>query len=289
VRDENKMELSNIERIVARLRDLPTLPATVLRITELINNPKSSARDISRVITDDQVLTARLLRLVNSSFYGFPQRISTVTGAIVLLGFDAIKSMLMTTSIFDLFLTKDRAAKQRIERLWDHSLGCAIGAKVIGAYLRHDKLEELFVAGLLHDIGKVIEILSFPDEFASISALIKKDGILIAEAENQILGFTHADIGKLLAEKWNLSHKLVSVIAFHHHAELPDRFAQEIAIVHLADIICRSMDLGSGGDNKVPPLNERAWGALQLETAAIGGIMEEVEREFEDLSLFALV
>ena len=93
------MSKADLIRIIGKIEDLPTLPRTVLKITELVNNPKSSARDLSRIITDDQVLTARLLRLVNSSFYGFPQRISTVTGAIVLLGFDAIRNLLLTTSV----------------------------------------------------------------------------------------------------------------------------------------------------------------------------------------------
>ena len=102
----------DLERVIRRLDDLPTLPRTVLRITELINNPMTSARDLAKVISDDQVLTAKLLKLVNSSFYGFPQRVSTVTVAIVLLGFDAIKSLLLTTSVFDIF-SKDKKEKAR--------------------------------------------------------------------------------------------------------------------------------------------------------------------------------
>ncbi|MEJ2286631.1 MAG: HDOD domain-containing protein [Desulfobacterales bacterium] len=144
------MSISDPQKIIDKIDDLPTLPRTVLKITELVNDPKSSARDLARVITDDQVLTARLLKLVNSSFYGFPQRISTVTAAIVLLGFDAIRNLLLTTSVFDLFANRNRQKKQVQERFWDHSLGCAVGAKVIGNYLRHDKVEELFVSGLLH-------------------------------------------------------------------------------------------------------------------------------------------
>jgi len=100
------MSIPDPKKIIAGIDDLPTLPRTVLRITELVNDPKSSAEDIAGVITDDQVLTARLLKLVNSSFYGFPQRISTVTGAIVLLGFDAIRNLLLTTSVFDLFFCR---------------------------------------------------------------------------------------------------------------------------------------------------------------------------------------
>ena len=112
------MSLPDLQKIIAKIDDLPTLPRTVLKITELVNNPKSSAKDLARIITDDQVLTARLLKLVNSSFYGFPQRISTVTNAIVLLGFDAIRSLLLTTSVFDLFAGRDKKSKQDQEKFW---------------------------------------------------------------------------------------------------------------------------------------------------------------------------
>ena len=204
------MEMSNpdLQKIIAGIDDLPTLPRTVLKITELVNNPKSSVKDIARIITDDQVLTARLLKLVNSSFYGFPQRISTVNSAVVLLGFDAIRSLLLTTSVFDLFAGRNKKSKQDQEKFWDHSLGCAVGAKVIGNYLRHDKIEELFVAGLLHDIGKIVEMLYLPDEFAKVVATINKKNILMLTAEEQVLGYDHAEIGQLLAGKWNLPIKL---------------------------------------------------------------------------------
>ena len=173
------MSLPDLQKIIAKIDDLPTLPRTVLKITELVNNPKSSAKDLARIITDDQVLTARLLKLVNSSFYGFPQRISTVTNAIVLLGFDAIRSLLLTTSVFDLFAGRNKKSKQDQEKFWDHSLGCAVGAKVIGNYLRYDKIEELFVSGLLHDIGKIVEMLFLPDEFAQVVTAINQNDILI--------------------------------------------------------------------------------------------------------------
>ncbi len=146
------MPAADLKRLIARVEDLPTLPRTVLRITERVNDPRASARDLSRIITDDQVLTARLLKLVNSSFYGFPQRVSTVTGAIVLIGFDAIRNLLLTTSVFDMFPSRTSKDRKHQEALWDHSLGCAIGAKAIGGLLRHEKLEELFVAEPLRPI-----------------------------------------------------------------------------------------------------------------------------------------
>lgn len=280
------MSTSDLERIIARIDDLPTLPRTVLKITELVNDPKSSAKDIARIITDDQVLTARLLKLVNSSFYGFPQRISTVNTAIVLLGFDAIRSLLLTTSVFDLFAGRDKGSKQDQEKFWDHSLGCAVGAKVIGNYLRHDKIEELFVAGLLHDIGKIVEMLYLPDEFARVVAAANQQNILMLTAEEKVLGYDHAEIGKLLAVKWNLPVKLERVIAHHHQPAAAGSFIMEAAIVHLADILCRALDMGYGGDNKIPPLDRVAWDSLRIKADSFEAIMETMQDEFNDINSF---
>ena len=280
------MSSKDPQRIIGKIDDLPTLPRTVLKITGLVNDPKSSAKDLARVITDDQVLTVRLLKLVNSSFYGFPQRISTVTGAIVLLGFDAIRNLLLTTSVFDLFANRNRQQKKDQERFWDHSLGCAVGAKVIGDYLRHDKIEELFVSGLLHDIGKIVEMMFLSDDFDKIVAAVKKDNILMIQAENKVLGYNHTEVGKLLAERWNLPVKLVQLIAHHHQPELAGSFALEAAIVHLADIFCRALNMGYGGDNKIPPLDRFAWERLKIPTTAIETIMATMHREYEDISSF---
>jgi len=280
------MNPPDLDRVISRVDDLPTLPRTVLRITELVNDPQSSARDLARVITDDQVLAARLLKLVNSSFYGFPQRISTITGAIVLLGFDAIRNLLLTTSVFDLFSNRNKANLIRQEQFWDHSLGCAVGAKVIGNYLRYDKVEELFVCGLLHDIGKIVEMIFLQETFKEINHLVKEKNILMIAAEEKILGYSHPLVGKLLAERWNLPPKLSAVILHHHRPSEAGRFVQEAAIVHLADILSRSLNIGYGGDNTMPPLDQTAWGSLRIRTDMIESIMAEIIKEFEDISLF---
>ena len=280
------MSIPDLNRIIGKIEDLPTLPRTVLKITELVNNPRSSARDLARIITDDQVLTARLLKLVNSSFYGFPQRISTVTGAIVLLGFDAIRNLLLTTSVFDIFANNQEADRLNQEKYWDHSIGCAVGAKVIGNALRHDKIEELFVSGLLHDIGKIVEMMFLPKEFSKLTAYTHRKQVLIRVAEEKLLGYTHAEIGEWLAQRWNLPPKLVSIIAHHHQPSTAGQFTLEAAIIHFADILCRALNIGFGGDDKIPQLDAFAWDALKIKTQAIEPIMQEIKKEFDEISMF---
>ena len=280
------MPAKQLKAIIGRVEDLPTLPRTVFRITEIINNPKSAARDLAGVINDDQVLTARLLRLVNSSFYGFPQRIATVKFAIVLLGFDAIRNLLLTTSVFDIFTGAERQRQIEREQLWDHSLGCAVAAKVIGKYLRHEKVEELFVCGLLHDIGKIVEMAYLKTDYTRIRNSVGEHNELMIQAEEKILGCSHAHIGHLLAQHWSLPIPVPQVVLHHHTPDQAGEFLRQAATVHLADILCRALEIGSGGDDRIPYLNPSAWETLDLQTSDIEVLMREIDAEYRDIRPF---
>jgi putative nucleotidyltransferase with HDIG domain len=272
-----------LSRLIRRARDLPTLPRTVLEITETINNPKSSAQDLAQVIATDQVLTARLLRLVNSSFYAFPRRISSVTNAIVLVGFDAIRHLMLSSSVFDVFHGPHGPAIDGIEQFWDHSLACAVGAKTIGNQMRYDRVEELFVAGLLHDIGKIVEMRFAADAFQDAVDLAQSEQLLIIAAEKRVFGFDHQEAGRMLAQRWNLSEMLASVISWHHEPMGAGPFVKEAAVVHLADILSRALRLGWAGDARIPSVDTAAWAALKLDTAAVEPLMADMARTFQEM------
>ena len=142
--------------------------------------------------------------------------------------------------------------------------------------------------GLLHDIGKIVEMLFMPEEFAGVASKAGNECILMKEAEDMVLGYTHAEVGKLLAETWNLPPQLVNVVAHHHDPCLAGRFSYEASIVHLADILCRSLNMGWAGDNRMPMLDSNAWDILQIDPGSIEPIMEQMEREFKDVGRFVV-
>ncbi|MFH1624598.1 MAG: HDOD domain-containing protein [Pseudomonadota bacterium] len=279
------MEKAELRKIVGRIESLPTLPTVLSKVTELVQNPKTSAANLGDVISEDPALTARVLKLVNSAFYSLPQRVSTVTRAVSIIGFNALKNLVLASSIFDLFPDQANGGLFDREKFWHHSIGCAIGAKATAKFIRYPEIEEMFVAGLLHDIGKVIEDQFLHEEFAGLIALAEEKNTLLVEAEKEVLNYTHADLGRLLTERWKLPIQLVESIAFHHEPGLSARFKREAAVIHLADILCRAKNIGSGGDNEIPPLDRGSWEVLELKLSAIEPMMEEIEEEYENLAL----
>ena len=276
------MEKSQLKKILNNIKDIPTLPQVFVKLTELVNDPRSSAKDLGRVVSIDQSQTARLLKLVNSSFYGFPRKVASVTEAIALLGFNAVKNLCLSISIFDLFADSNGASGFNREKFWQHSIGCAVGGKVLAKYIGYPEKEELFIAGLLHDIGKLLLDQFFHDIFQQITTLVRERDMLMLEAEREVLGLTHAQVGQMLAERWKLPFKLVDTIAYHHQPRKSHRFVKEIAVVHLADILCRAIDLGWGGDNRIPEVDKESWKTLNLKLSALEPIMREMEREFAE-------
>lgn len=277
--DEGKC--AEFRKALREIKNLPTLPGIVLKLTKMAEDPDTTTEQMGKLISKDHILAAKLLKLVNSAFYGFPQRISSLNSAIILLGFNVIKSLIISASIFEVMESED-------VELWEHSLGCAVVCNVLAKRLGVKDPEEVSTAGLIHDIGKVAIKMELPREYEMITKLVESKKISRLEAERQVLGLDHAEVGGWLAKSWNMPNKLVEPIASHHDPRLAKEEQLASAIVHFANIMIRGLGYGHGGDSQVPPLSNRAWRMLEFTPTDLDLVLEEVEEKLWDVKGFSL-
>jgi len=264
------MDVRILRQKVESIEMLPTIPDVVKRLAGVIGNPKISISEISSFISSDPALTSRILKMVNSAIFGFPGRISSVTHAVTLLGFNVIKGLLMGVTVLDLMQTT-------MIGLREHSVGCAVAARTLASIKGLKNTEDVSVAGLLHDLGKVILLLQFPGDYATVLQEAARKGILVFDAEKAHFSETHATVGLWLAEKWQFPKNLTDVIAFHHKPALAKNAPLETAIVHLADIMARATGCGYAGDALVPAVSPAAFELLHLSEEDIRKVLQAVE------------
>jgi len=268
-----------IKGIISRIQSLPTLPQVVQKLTTMVESPDVTAQEVGKLISSDQVLGAKVLRLVNSPFYGFPGRISSITHSIILLGFNVIKGVVLSASVFDLM-------EQSMVGLWEHSLGSAIIAGSISRTLGLAEPEEVATACLLHDIGKVLVRVSLQDDYEKISALVKQGGKTFREAELEVLGVDHAEIGGWLAHEWNLPDRLAIPIEFHHNPAGAKKFLDRVAVVNIADALVRAWGVGSGGDPWAVSIPQEIWESTRMSALDLDSFMIKLREELEEVEQY---
>lgn len=259
-----------LEHLIRRVTEVPTLPSTVARILEVSGSETSSAADLAKVIYFDQALAAKVLRIANSPFYGFSRKVKTIEHATVILGFRDIRNMALAMSVFGSFFAG--AASTRFDRIrfWEHSLSCGLGAKVIAEEAGLNKTE-LFVAGLIHDLGKVVLDRYDRDGFLEVLEAATSRHLAWEEAEREVLGFTHADVATRLLEFWKFPPELARPVAYHHRPWDDDQEPQRSAVIYLADVLTRSQGLPDyqhqpqpGGEEVKAAMNRCAEMGLSL-------------------------
>ncbi len=261
--------------------EVASLPTIFARINEAVNNPRSSMQDIARIISEDAGLTARLLMVVNSAFFSFPQRIDSITQAIAIVGTQQLRDLALATSVMKVF-TGIPDDLVDMERFWKHSIGVGIAARAMAAVRRETNLERFFVSGILHDIGRLVMYVKIPDLSRAALLRARENRELLHIAEEQSIGFDHAAVGRALMQAWRLPVHQEEIVAFHHRPALATRFPVETAIVHVADIIAHSMGLGSSGEQFVPALHPDAWERLGFSISILAPTMEQIDRQFAD-------
>lgn len=263
-----------LKRKVEDLSSLPTLPSFISVVTSMVEDNAVSAQEIGDIIQRDQVLSARLLKLVNSPVYGFPKRISSVTHALVLLGFNVVKGLVLTTAVFN-DLAKETSG------LWKHSLGTALLSRHIGRELRVLDPEECMIAGLLHDLGKVILAHLALEEYVGAMAEAHRRGCHISVVEQEIFGVDHSRIALWLALRWHLPDRLTDALTYHHNPSRAKSSVQMAAIVHLADILARAQEYGEAGDGTLPEFDREAFDLLGLSLEQLDRIMLAADEQYQ--------
>lgn len=277
------------EKILNRLEaieDLPSLPTVIIKLTEAIQNVDSSAADVAKIMEEDPAIMARVLKMVNSSFYSNAfsnQPITNVKHAIVRLGYDAVRNIALTSSVFSIF-KEDHAMIFNRNEFWKHCICTGIIANVVYDCSEKKDLnipkESVALAGLLHDMGKIVMEQYFYDFFTKILEYGHKNQTPVFEVEQSAFEISHSEIGAWLARRWNLSDDLVACIEFHHEPEkAPDEFKEMVGLVHVADYICNLKKLGQSGNAVVPKMNQAIWESLGLNIDKIDDIMDVVDEE----------
>ena len=231
-------------KLLLNIRNLPSIPLVMMETSRMLENPKTSAAELGKLISRDQGMVTKILTVANSPLYGLPRRVSTIEFAIVILGFDHIKNIVIALSMIEAFKNESDKNWDR-KAYWTHSLMTASAAKRIADDLGYSKTGEAFTAGLLHDLGIAVIQRNFKKEFDQICALHEEQGMRHYNAEVPVLGLGHHEIGQMLVDKWNLP-KILGDTIYHHHAPSTSEDNKVLtAIVHLADYMTQRLGVGA--------------------------------------------
>lgn len=278
-----------LDKIVATIGELPTSPAVVSTVMGLTADLNTEVDKLSRVLLGDPALTAKVLRLSNSPFYGRARAVGSLNEAVLILGFYTIRSLVVASSTYSLFGRKTRGAVSSI--LWDHSLATAMAARIVARRIKHNQVEEAFIIGLLHDIGKLILFQKMDDVYKGIINAARRDKRNFLDIEEEELGFSHCELGSIILTRWNFPEFFVEAVANHHTPDLTSpRDADHVGlshVVHFANEMAKKMGYGFIKDYDVDLVSLRQAEMMGLEAEAIEQIQEELETHYsEEKSLF---
>ena len=276
-----------LAEVVDGLKDMPALPNVVAKLTRMISNPKTTAADINDTLSSDPGLVTKILKLVNSPYFGFSRRITSITNAVVILGYNQVRNLALSAFIFDKFADSGKGALFDVKGFWKHSIGTAFIGSRLAASIDPKLEEDGFICGLLHDLGKFVMLQRAEPHMAKVMTLVRKRDILFYAAEQECLGYNHAQLGAAVMERWNLPETLVEVVKNHHTPEAAPETARALTCVtSLADIVARSMVMGNGGDDKIPRLSELVWRTIGLTWPVLDSIMRLAAEDYSKSDVF---
>jgi len=272
-----------LEELLNDVNSVPSLPLLYSRLDETINHPRSSITDISKILSEDQGLAARILKLANSPLFGYFSKIDSITQAVTIIGIQQVRDLALAISVMGLFkgLPEDLIT---MERFWRHSIACALSARVLATSQRETNLERFFVAGILHDIGRLVMFLRIPDLCRIMIETSRDEQRCLFEIERQHLGYDHADVGGALLRLWKLPIRVAEPVEFHHRCNQAGQFPRESAVMHCADLLTHSLEMGASGYSSVPPLIPGSWERLAVSPYQIPQIISQIDSQLDDIT-----
>jgi putative nucleotidyltransferase with HDIG domain len=273
-----------IASAIGEISHIATLPEVTLKIINLVEDPNSTAQDLNKVITNDPALGARILKVVNSAFYGLPGQIASINRAIVLLGLNAVKNIAIAASLAKLFRGGQIAPHFDAHDLWNHSIAVATATKMIGKQADLGLADEAFLAGLIHDIGIMVEIQAKRAGFVEV-ILKKKDNpeLTLRQAETEILGADHQEFGAALCQAWKFPNSFIYVTGHHHNPmELAPEHRKLACAVHLADILAAKVGIGYTETVDKKEFSEEVLADLNLTAQQVEEIGEALPNAMEE-------
>ncbi|GLT22487.1 HD family phosphohydrolase [Zoogloea oryzae] len=272
------MSQPSLADIVSHIHSLPAMPAVALELLQTLSGGDPDVDALASRIARDQAITARVLRVANSPFYGLQMRVGSIHDAIVVLGFSAVRSLVLTSAVVTT-LPAGKCAGFSADRFWRHVLGTAVAAQALARPLRR-KPESLFIAGLLHDIGRLVMLSANPEGFARVIQIAAERDCHLVDVETEIFGCDHTAVGAAIAQHWNFPADIVEALAFHHNPAqtAPGSLA---AIIHYADGIAKALDLEGAENTQMARLQPAAIDALGLDWQTLTAVLAETHGRFE--------
>ncbi|QPJ66376.1 MAG: HDOD domain-containing protein [Candidatus Nitrohelix vancouverensis] len=264
-----------------------TPPAVYFKFKEAVEDPDTSFKEFSEILSADPGLLIRLLKIVNSPFYGLDAKVETVEHAMTIVGLNQLSDLVLTTTIMNEF-SGVPGDLLNMNTFWEHSVAVGVSAQILAGYLGEKELERFYIAGMLHDIGTLVICKKAPEKMMRAVKLEKEGAGAMHETEREVMGFSHADVGSSLLRAWKLPQRLLDCVSFHHHPLDAKRNMKEAAIIYFADYLADQIGSGDLGDVSPPKLDPAVLKSLELNETILLSMREESQERFaEAIKLFS--
>ena len=256
-------------------------PILYYRLREKLDDPDTTFDDLSAVIMTDTAMSARLLKIVNSAFYGFDDKVDTLTHALNIVGTEQLTDLALAAIVTSTFKGIPRDLIN-METFWMHSIACGIAARKIARHVPGVEVEKMYLGGMLHDIGSLIIFKESPEESKKILLRCQESGENLFKVEKEVLGYDHAEVGALLLTEWKLPERLVQVVKFHHQPAGSGDHIEEACVIALADALVYELKIGNSGEPGVPELDPKVSDVIPISDEEMSVLKEEVAAQVDD-------